>query len=187
MTSLDRLTDEQLLARRDAPHAAASFSVFYLRYERAVLAFHARRAGDAEVAADLMAETFAQAIRSRARFKGTEPGDGAAWLFGIAAHTYSRHVRSSIAERRRDGRLFLERPPLNHEQRDAIAALAGAETVTELLAALPAEQRAAVQARIVDDIDYDEIAARSGVSESTVRKRVSRGLAALRSSTKESA
>ena len=49
----------------------------------------------------------------------------------------------------------------------------------QALAGLPADQREAVLARIVDERDYGEIAADLR-SESVARKRVSRGLARLR-------
>ena len=44
---------------------------------------------------------------------------------------------------------------------------------------LPADQRRAVELRIVDEHGYDEVAAILGVSEQVVRARVSRGLRAL--------
>jgi RNA polymerase sigma-70 factor (ECF subfamily) len=42
------------------------------------------------------------------------------------------------------------------------------------------DQRVAVQAHVVEDREYGEIAHDLNVSEAVVRKRVSRGLAALR-------
>jgi RNA polymerase sigma factor (sigma-70 family) len=57
---------------------------------------------------------------------------------------------------------------------------AGEDRVLSLLAALPEDQRRALQARALDEREYDEIAAELQCSESVVRKRVSRGLAALR-------
>ncbi|MDE3129928.1 MAG: sigma-70 region 4 domain-containing protein [Acidobacteriota bacterium] len=50
----------------------------------------------------------------------------------------------------------------------------------ELIQSLPADQRDAVNARFVNDSDYREIADKLGISEQVARKRVSRGLAALR-------
>jgi RNA polymerase sigma-70 factor (ECF subfamily) len=50
----------------------------------------------------------------------------------------------------------------------------------ELLAVLPADERAAVRARVIDELGYGEIARSLGCSEMVVRKRVSRGLARLR-------
>jgi RNA polymerase sigma-70 factor (ECF subfamily) len=48
------------------------------------------------------------------------------------------------------------------------------------LADLPAGERAAVSARVIEERDYGEIARSLGCSEMVVRKRVSRGLARLR-------
>lgn len=46
--------------------------------------------------------------------------------------------------------------------------------------ALPEAQRTAVVLRYYEQLEYDEIAALTGVAEGTVRSRVSRGLAVLR-------
>jgi RNA polymerase sigma-70 factor (ECF subfamily) len=46
---------------------------------------------------------------------------------------------------------------------------------------LPDDQRAAILARVVDERDYEEIAADVATSPSVIRKRVSRGLATMRS------
>lgn len=50
----------------------------------------------------------------------------------------------------------------------------------EACRALPEAQRTAVVLRFYEQLDYDEIAAMTGVREGTVRSRVSRGIAALR-------
>ena len=46
--------------------------------------------------------------------------------------------------------------------------------------ALPTDQRTAVVLRYYEQLEYDEIAALTGVREGTVRSRVSRGIAVLR-------
>ena len=48
------------------------------------------------------------------------------------------------------------------------------------LAGLPPEQRAAVEARVVDEQLYADIARDEDVSEAAVRQRVARGLRSLR-------
>jgi RNA polymerase sigma factor (sigma-70 family) len=48
------------------------------------------------------------------------------------------------------------------------------------LAALPETQREAVRAHVLDEQPYAELAQRLGIPEATVRQRVSRGLARLR-------
>jgi RNA polymerase sigma-70 factor (ECF subfamily) len=66
-----------------------------------------------------------------------------------------------------------------------VEALAGTEAIESrlraALATLPADARSAVLARVVEERDYGEIAASLRCSEMVVRKRVSRGLQALRS------
>jgi DNA-directed RNA polymerase specialized sigma24 family protein len=54
------------------------------------------------------------------------------------------------------------------------------------LASLPPAQRAAVEARVVEELEYADIAGALRCSEQVVRKRVSRGLAALRAQLEES-
>ena len=61
-----------------------------------------------------------------------------------------------------------------------IDALAEVAVIVELVQDLPADQRTAVLARIVDEGEYADIAVAQGVSEAVVRQRVSRGLAGLR-------
>jgi RNA polymerase sigma factor (sigma-70 family) len=49
-----------------------------------------------------------------------------------------------------------------------------------LLERLSPEQRDAIRAHVIDERPYGEIARSQGISEAVVRKRVSRGLAAIR-------
>ena len=45
--------------------------------------------------------------------------------------------------------------------------------------ALPKDQRRALELRIVEQLDYEEVAGRLGCSQNAARLRVSRGLRAL--------
>ena len=58
-------------------------------------------------------------------------------------------------------------------------------TALELVHDLPDEQQAAVRARVIDERDYPDIAKDLRCSEAVVRKRVSRGLGALRARMEE--
>lgn len=62
----DRSDDELLVDARSEPEA---FAAFYRRFEAPVLLFFLRRVQSAELAADLAAETFAQALASRGRYR----------------------------------------------------------------------------------------------------------------------
>jgi RNA polymerase sigma factor (sigma-70 family) len=177
---LEGRTDEHLLSEREPGVAGPAFAVFYRRYERAVLAYFRRRTATVDVAADLTAETFAQALESRWRFRVRRPGDGAAaWLFGIAGHVYSRSIRRGRVEDRARSRLGLSPLALDDEALTQISD-AGDDAIEEALARLPKDQRAAIRERIMHERPYADVALRLRCSEAVVRQRVSRGLAALR-------
>jgi RNA polymerase sigma factor (sigma-70 family) len=180
MAGWESADDDRLLTA--APGDAGAFAAFYRRYERPMLAFFMRRTGDAELAADLTAEVFAAVLIAAGRYRpGRAPAD--AWLFGIAQHKLVSSRRRRVvadAARRRLGMAPIE---LGDEDIERIEAEAG--NVLELLDALPAEQRHAVRARIIDERDYDEIAGELSCSPAVVRKRVSRGLSRLRDELRE--
>ena len=76
-------------------------------------------------------------------------------------------------------RLGMERIELTDEDIARIQSL-GERSVGALLEGLAAPQREAIQAHVIDERGYDEIARSLATSESVVRQRVSRGLAAVR-------
>ncbi|MGH9305187.1 MAG: RNA polymerase sigma factor [Acidimicrobiales bacterium] len=47
---------------------------------------------------DLLAETFAQAWRSRGGFSGEDPNAGAAWIYGIARNLLHQHYKRGQVE-----------------------------------------------------------------------------------------
>ena len=173
MNALDR-TDEALLRSCDVE----DFGRFYDRYVTALLAFLQRRVGDPEVAADLTAETFAAAMVARGRYTAQAP-TAAAWLFGIAQHKLADYRRRGRAEVRMRERLGMEPVAVTDEDAEMIRWL-GDEVATQIIDELPAEQRDAIRAHVLDDREYAEIARSQRLSEATVRKRVSRGLQVLR-------
>ena len=174
-------TDEQLLAAARADPEA--FAVFYRRHVRALSAYFWRRSGDAETTADLTAETFAAALDGCARF---DPARGPAigWLYGIAHRQLGTLARRGAVEQRARRRMGMARLALDDAELERIEADALREgpqsRVLEELAGLPSEQRAAVEARVLHERDYAQIALAAGASEVVVRKRVSRALAVLR-------
>ena len=158
----------------------------YRRRAGEVLAFFARRVLVAEVAVDLMAETFAQAYRDRCQFRGGTDEEALAWLFGIARHCLSGYARRGSAERRALRRLGVERRALHDFELERIEELAGLREISDQLRGeldeLDIEQREALRLRVVEELSYAEVALALGVSEEAARARVSRGLRALRNS-----
>lgn len=156
-----------------------AFAALYRRYERPVLGYMVRRTRRADLAADLAAETFAGALEALRRDAGPS-GAFAPWLFGIARNKVIDSYRRGCAEDGARRRLAMDPVLLGPADLSAIDRLADDDTVEDLVATLPAEQREAVIARIIDERDYADIAATLACSEMVVRKRVSRGLAGLR-------
>ncbi len=90
MTNDDARTDKQLLAA--ASSDAGAFGVFYGRHAKAVATYFVRRTADSVLAADLTAETFAQAFANRRRYRDTG-GDALGWLYTIARRQLNEFFR----------------------------------------------------------------------------------------------
>jgi RNA polymerase sigma factor (sigma-70 family) len=179
---VDSRSDEDLLAAaRSEPDA---FAVLYRRHVGPLLAYFVRRTRDAELAADLTAETFAAALDGAHRFR-PERGPAAGWLYGIARRQLFHAARRGAVEDRARRRLGMARLSLTDEALERVEALAAADASAAMLrdglAELPADQREAILARVLDEREYADIASAARTSESVVRQRVSRGLAGLRS------
>lgn len=180
MVSWDTVDDDRLLAA--AARDPSAFSAFYRRYERPILAFFVRRIEDAELAADLTAEVFAAVLLACGRYRpGRSPAH--AWLFAIARHKLSDSRRRGVvadAARRK-----LRMSPLELDDADLTRIEREGGQALDLLEALPASQRKAVWARIVEERSYEDIAGELACSPAVVRKRVSRGLTVLREQLEE--
>jgi RNA polymerase sigma factor (sigma-70 family) len=169
--------DERLLAA--TPGAPSAFAVFYRRHESAVLGYFMRRSQNAELAADLTAETFAAALLGARRYR-PDRGEGLAWLYGIARHRLMRSIEQGRVEDRARRKLALPRLVIDDDMAERIERL-GAEELERL----PPDQADAVRARVLEQRSYKDIAASVRVSEAVVRKRVSRGLLTLRGLARE--
>lgn len=172
----EEATDAELLA---ASHAHEEpFAVFYRRHERLVAGWLIRRCGRPALAADLVAEVFAAAYLAAPRFRpGPQPAQ--AWLLGIARHKLLHSIRRARVEASARKRLEVEAIEICAVSAAALEELESADPML-LLAELPPDQREAVQGRVLEELDYRELATRLRVSPAVARKRVSRGLGALR-------
>ena len=173
-------TDAELIrAARQDPEA---FRELYERYAVWIRSWFKRHTGSDVASLDLTAETFAQAWHASRRFKDLADGSGAPWLFGIARNLlrqYHKHNRIESAARERLG---LQASVVGDDfervdDRNEAGALA--PLVRRALRALPADQRRALELRIVHQLPYDAVAGRLGCSQNAARLRVSRALRAL--------
>jgi len=163
--------------------SATDFGRFYERHEDYVLGFFLRRAGSAEAAADMTAETFVRALAARRRFNPSR-GEGRAWLTGIARHVLSESVRAGRTQDRMLRRVSLERLELDDAAIERIDE--ASEEALAVLDTLPDDQRVAITEHVLHGEDYARLAPRLGCSHSVLRQRVSRGIKSMRMRLEES-
>ena len=116
---------------------------------------------------------------SRSRFRDEAGGSAAPWLFGIARNVLLASVRRGRLERGACARLSLlheiDRPPV-----DPVPEEAWLDGLDDAMAQLTDDQREAIRLRVVEDLTYEDAAARLDATPQAVRARVSRGLRQLR-------
>jgi len=175
-----RWSDAQLLAGVAARDERA-FSAFYRRHLPMIVGWCVRRTRDPELAADLTAEVFAAALVSAARYEPTHES-ATGWLLGIARNVLGHSVRHGQVDARARERLGASCLIVEDADLAVVLEIAAGQdgAAGHLLAELPADERTAVRARVIEERAYGEIARSLGCSEMVVRKRVSRGLARLR-------
>jgi len=158
-----------------------AFGVFFRRHRGLVLAYLGPRTPNREVAADLLAETFAAAltvVREEARELPRQP---LAWLLTIARNKLVDSLRHGRVEQEARDRLGLAPLVIDDRDLERVEELIDATDLASTLAAqLPPDQFEALRARVVDERDYSEIAAELECSQAVIRKRVSRALRTLR-------
>lgn len=177
---LEQASDADLLTAVGRCDGQA-FAIFYRRHLPVVLAYLMRETRDPEAAADLAAEVFAAVLLSSRRYRA-EGLSAAPWVMGIAHNKLLMSLRRGRIESRARRRLRFA--PVDFEEQDyervEATADSGAGRLAQLVARLPADERFAVTARVVEERSYRDIAAELACSELVVRKRVSRGLARVR-------
>ena len=131
-----------------ARNSTLDIAALYERQREPLLLFLVRRTTDPELALDLWAETFAQAIAGQRRFRGDED-DAARWLYTIAHRQLAYYYRRGYARQRAMQKLALERPPASEDLEAALLQRAEADRVrgelTVALAQLSPKARQAVE------------------------------------------
>ena len=175
-----RASDADLLAAIAGCDGAA-FAAFYRRHLPPVLAYLVRQTGDPETAADLAAEVFAAVLLTSRRYRAVGASAGP-WVLGIAHNKLLMSLRRGRVESKARRRLRFEAIEFEDQdfERVEVAVAEGTGRLARLVSRLPADERFAVNARVIEERSYGEIAEELRCSEMVVRKRVSRGLARVR-------
>lgn len=136
--------------------------------------------GHAHDAEDLVQQTFVEAYRSLATFRGES--EMSTWLFGIALNL----VRNYLARAPHRKHKFVGAESLEHTPSDSVDPAETASQVerlrflNEAIGTLPKELQVILMLIAVDGISYDEAANLLSVPIGTVRSRLSRARQALR-------
>jgi len=162
--------------RRSAHHIAV-----LLAKHGAELARHVRRmVRDDDVAQDILQDSL---IRAHAALSRLAPGSNErAWLYRIATNTALNHLRAKTRERgvlarhAAEGTATVEPDTESGDERDEARRAA----LWAGVARLPARQRLALTLRIVDELDYEEIARRVGGNAAAARANVYQATKKLR-------
>lgn len=160
------ISDDAELARAARHGNRGAFGRLYERYSRMVHGILLARVPYGEVD-DLVQDVFLSALRQLSSLREDAAFGG--WLAMIArnrAHDYHRRARP-MAE------LPDEIPAADRHTPEALAAL-------EAIRALPEAYRETLMLRLVEGMSGDEIAAHTGLTASSVRVNLHRGMKLLR-------
>jgi RNA polymerase sigma factor (sigma-70 family) len=157
----------------------AHFAAIFRAYKEPLLWFFLRAVADYEVASDLTAETFAVAFASLGQFRGRSDVQGQAWLWTIAKHGLFSWRRRQRQELGSFVRLATSSASIGVAPLDRVEESVDAERlrprIRSAISRLPVQQQEAICLRVVDELNYEEIAARLGITRENARARVSRG------------
>ena len=172
-------TDGDLL-RRLSEREAHALEVLYARYSSYVMGISLRMLANREEAEEVVQDVFWQLWRAELRY---DPARGrfSTWLFSVARFRCLDRLRTRERALPRAGLHELELIAAPDDQEAEVFLVERQKEVRAVLASLPDEQRAAIELAFFRGLTHDEIAAHTGEALGTVKSRIRRGLAQLRS------
>jgi RNA polymerase sigma-70 factor (ECF subfamily) len=179
--------DAALLARAARAGDTAAFAIFYDRHAPQVMGLCLRMLGRREEAEDALQEAFLQAWNQAGRY---DPAVGAAggWITVIARsrcldRLRKRAVRKGTEEPleipSEDGDLMRPIPSGETPVLDVLETEEARARARKALAALPAEQREALEASYFEGLSQSQVAAKLGQPLGTIKTRMRLGLRKL--------
>jgi RNA polymerase sigma factor (sigma-70 family) len=185
MRNLDKTDEELVRASRADPEA---FDELFRRHAVRLDAWFRSRVPEREAAADLVSETFAQALVAATSFRGVRTESVTSWLYGIARNLLRQYYRRNRVETRARRKLAMlsEDTVLDVAEiaADEVHAEGMATKLRQAILSLPLDQRTAVELRILSQQSYDEVASQLRCSNAAARMKVSRGLRRLNAAMK---
>lgn len=171
--------DSECLGRCRAGDPAA-FAELVDRHKEAVYRWIYSWVGRKESAEELAQDVFLKAFRDLGNFRGDSKFS--TWLHQIALNRCRDHWRSRQRKPESLGadKVFAKLESSQESAEQAAAGRQDAEALRSAMTELPDIYREAISLRFFGDLSYDEIATLLGESLSSVKMRVTRGLARLR-------
>lgn len=175
--------DTDLLARI-VQNDADALDLLYERYSRVVYSLALRMLRSAELAEDVVQETFWRVWRRSATFEGRR-GSVASWIFGIA-HNLSvdelrrQRARPSLVRDTPDDPILSTIVDAGAEVGDLALQNERRRQIRAALAQIPADQRQAIELAYFGGLSQSEIAERLQSPIGTVKTRIRNGLRRLR-------
>ncbi len=171
------MREEKELLRRAARGDTEAFRALVEAHQTAAYRLAVRMCG-VDAAEDVTQEAFLAAWRGLPSFRGE--CQFSTWLYRLVSNAAVDYLRREKKHRGSEDVDELEvadgapSPQEKSEQRDT------REAVRRALGALSPEHREILLLRYMQELDYGEIAAALGISEGTVKSRISRAKARLR-------
>jgi RNA polymerase sigma factor (sigma-70 family) len=170
-------SDEELMVAyaRNAVESRGAFEELYSRYAGVVFGIMRRGYRSEHSAQDLVQQTFLQLHRGRRDYRSGMPLRP--WILTIARNVLRDRIRY---ERRRPAMTGIEDvQPIDPGQ--SVEGRSDLRQATDAaIASLPAGLRSLIEARLVHQESYEQIARQLGVSKGAAKVRLHRAIAALR-------
>ena len=178
--SVSELTDRALIdrcvARRSAVEREAAWEEIVRRYRRKLFGIAYKFTGRYEESEDLTQEIFFRVFRSLDRFD--RGANFSTWLYSVGRNHCIDHYRSGRREREAlvDRAISMEDMASGRfDPHRSLEALDHKKLLSRALEELPVKLREAVVLRDIHGLTYQEIVARLGLPEGTVKSRINRG------------
>ncbi len=174
------LAEQNLIGEMRAGSSEA-FEYLVALYQAPLYRLACRILPDSADAADAVQETFIKVFRGAARFEGRSSIK--TWMFRILVHQASNQRRWWRRHKDKESSLETESghirgPQISAPQASPLDLAMQAEDqrrVEQWIAAMPPAFRTVVVLRDLESLDYDEIAAVTGLPLGTVKSRLARG------------
>ncbi|MGF7230405.1 RNA polymerase sigma factor [Arachidicoccus sp.] len=171
-------SNEQLCALLQSSDEGAFTEIFF-RYDRRIYMFTLKMVKDHTVATDLTQEVFIRIWRKREQLTGIQNME--AYIFTIAANLTLNQIKKSLRERQIKEILQMHEQSSNDYNADNSLLLHDSEAlISEIVAALPPQQKRIYQLSREQGLNYNEISATMKISSNTVRNHLVKALHTIR-------